>query len=65
MTTPKDTTGRKTRTGKPYLGRPASPDALVYKLGFIVGGRGFRRSSPATKAKASSPEPPESKDGDD
>jgi len=46
-----NTTGRRTRTGKPYLGRKASKDHPVYKIGFVVGVTSLKGSYPGTKNK--------------
>ena len=43
--------GRRTRTGKPYLGKKASGDELVFKIGFVVGVTSLKGSYLGTKNK--------------
>ena len=56
MTKDKSKTGRKTRKGKPFYGRKASKDALVYKVGFVVGMKRLRRPKAALEQKVNQAE---------
>ena len=47
----------KTPMAKRSFIKKASPDDIVYKLGYIVGVKSLKRSSSTTKGKSSSSEP--------
>ena len=51
-------TGIKIPTDRPFLGKAASKDSPIYKLGYIVGVRSLKSSSKNTKATNSSSESP-------